>query len=69
MRYNRGDIGDTMRAAQRHAAADRKVVYVYARGGGYAIESQRDAFGQAGFSIAPSGAWLRIGGLQPIQPR
>ena len=61
MKYNRGDISETMRAAQKTAAAHHEPVYVYARGTGYAIEFSRDAFNQKGFQIAPSGAWLRVG--------
>jgi hypothetical protein len=51
MRYNRGDISDTMRAAIALSKKQRPAVYVYATGCGFLISKARPPFAQAHYII------------------
>jgi hypothetical protein len=51
MRYQRGDINDTMRVAMITSSRNRKAVYVYATACGYLISPKPPAFAQAHYIV------------------
>lgn len=55
IRYDRSDLGSTIRAAVRLAAASNRPRYVFATAYGYTVETQPAPYRQAYYQAQPDG--------------
>lgn len=57
IRYNRGSLADTIRAARQLAARAEKPAYVFPTAYGLTIDWQKPPFGLQHYTVSPDGAY------------